>query len=262
VIGALADAGLRFARPEWVDAAASAADAVLALHGEGPELARASLGGRRSSAPATLEDLGGLAGGLLRLALATGSVRYATIARTLVEACRTPGGGIAAPAGSDPVLAAHGLATETDPSDGALPSGRSLLADAALLLAALTGDAAHRRIAEDALAPALGVAAAQPSAFGGALAAASALVEPLEQLVIVAEPGEEAALVAAVADWHRGVLAVAGPDRARELADAGFELFAGRGLRDGEPAAYYCERFVCALPVSSPDALRTLVGLG
>src|SRR5690606_20099201 len=64
VIGALAEAGARLGRTDWVDAAAAAADAVLTLHG-GPQagagaLARASLDGRVSTAPATLEDHGGL----------------------------------------------------------------------------------------------------------------------------------------------------------------------------------------------------------
>lgn len=259
VIGALAAAGSRFARTEWVDAAAAAADAVLSLHGSDASLARASLDGRVSAAPATLEDFGGLAGGLLRLALAGGAVRYAAIARTLIEACRLDDGTIAAPAGPDPVLAARGLATETDPADGALPSGRSLLADAALLLTALTGDAAHRRLAVDALAPALGVAGTQPSAFGGALAGASRLAEPVEQLVIVAEPGADAGLGAVSAGWRRGVRALVTPDRAAEFAAAGFELFAGRALRDGAPAAYLCEHFVCALPVSTGPELEALL---
>ena len=258
VIGALAEAGSRFARTDWVDAAVAAADAVLSVHGSGPGIARASLDGRVSTAPATLEDLGGFAGGLLRLALATGEVRFARAARELVEACRTTEGVIAAPGGADPVLAARGLHGETDPSDGAQPSGRALLADAALLLAALTGRDEHRAIAHDAVAPAAGVAAGQPSAFGAALAVASRLGSAVEQLVIVDEDraGE---LGAASADWRAGVRAVVTPAQASAFAADGFELFEARGLRDGEPAAYFCEHFVCALPVSTAGELRALL---
>jgi uncharacterized protein YyaL (SSP411 family) len=199
-----------------------------------------------------------LAGGLLRLALASGEVRYAEVARVLVEACATPDGALAAPAGPDPVLAARGLATEGDPGDGALPSGRSLLADAALLLSAVTGDDAHRRIAEAAVAPALSYAADQPSAFGAALAVASRLAEPLEQLVIVA-PSGAGGLGAASRGWRRGVRAVVTPAQAEVFAAAGFELFAGRGARDGLPTAYYCEHFVCALPVTTAEELMGLI---
>jgi len=257
-IGALADAGARFERVEWVAAAREAADAVLALHGGDARIARASLDGRLSDAPATLEDLGGLAGGLLRLALASGEVRYAVVARTLVEACAGPDGAIAAPAGPDPVLAARGLASEGDPGDGALPSGRSLLADAALLLSSLTGDDAHRRIAEAAVAPALSHAASQPSAFGAALAVASRLAEPLEQLVIVAPTGA-GELGAASRGWRRGVRAIVTTEQGEAFASAGFELFAARGSRDGLATAYYCEHFVCALPVTTAGELTALL---
>lgn len=257
-IGALADAGYRFERPEWIDAARAAADAVLALHGDDAGIARASLDGRLSDAPATLEDLGGLAGGLLGLALASGEVRYASVARVLIEACSHPDGVIAAPAGPDPVLAARGLATEGDPGDGALPSGRSLLADAALLLSSLTGDDAHRRIAEAAVAPALAYAADQPSAFGAALAVASRLAEPLEQLVIVAPEGA-GELGEASRGWRRGVRAIVTPVQAEAFAGAGFELFASRGARDGLATAYYCEHFVCALPVTTAKELTALI---
>ncbi len=258
-IGALADAGARFGRAEWVDAARAAADAVLALHGDGAGIARASLDGRLSDAPATLEDLGGLAGGLLRLSVASGEVRYADVARVLVEACAGADGAIAAPAGPDPVLAARGLATEGDPGDGALPSGRSLLADAALLLSSLTGEDSHRRIAEAAIAPALSFAADQPSAFGAALAVASRLAEPLEQLVIIAPEGA-GELGEASRGWRRGVRAIVTPTQAEAFAAAGFELFASRGARDGLATAYYCEHFVCALPVTTGDQLRKLIG--
>jgi uncharacterized protein YyaL (SSP411 family) len=250
VIGALAEAGARFGRAGWVDAARAAADTVLRLHGDDAGLVRASLGGRLSAAPATLEDFGGLAGGLLRLALASGESRYAVVARSLVDPCRTADGGLAAPAGGDPVLVARGLSTEGDPSDGALPSGRSLLADAAVLLASLTADPAHRSIAVDALAPALGVAADQPSAFGAALAVASRLAAPLEQLVVVG-PGLESA----ARGWRRGPRADVTPDQSREWAAAGFELFDSR-IR---PGAYFCESFVCALPVTTGPELEALL---
>ncbi|MBX3194798.1 MAG: thioredoxin domain-containing protein [Microbacteriaceae bacterium] len=266
VVGALAEAGARFGRAEWVDAAAAAADTVLSQH-TGPQsagdpaapLARASLDGRVSAAPATLEDYGGLAGGLLRLALATGEVRFAVTARDLIEACRTADGTIRAPGGGDPVLVAQGVDGETDPSDGAQPSGRALLADAALLLAAMTGRAEHRELATAAMAPAFGVAASQPSAFGAALAVAARLAAPVEQLVVVAE-GDGGVLAEASAGWRAGVRAVVTPAQAAGFASAGFELFEGRGLRDGAATAYLCEGFVCRLPITDPAALAELLG--
>jgi uncharacterized protein YyaL (SSP411 family) len=49
------------------------------------------------------------------------------------------------------------------------------------------------------------------------------------------------------------------PQQSAAFAAAGFELFEQRDLRDGQAAAYYCERFVCALPVTTAAELRTLL---
>jgi len=260
-IGSLAGAGTRMGRPDWVAAARDAADAVLALHlpeGPGGRIARASLDGRLSDAVATLEDIGGLAGGLLRLSLALGEAGYASIARTLVERTRAADGSIAAPDGGDPVLVAHGLAAVTDLDDGATPSGAALLADAALLLWTLSGDDAHRRIAEDAIAPALANALEQPSAFGAALAIASRLASPVRQLVVVADrPGEPLSAVArSIGPEPTAVVTSA---QASVFAASGFELFVGRAAREGRPTAYFCERFVCALPVTEERSLVELL---
>jgi uncharacterized protein YyaL (SSP411 family) len=260
-IGALAQAGSRLGRPDWIIAARDAADAVLALHlpdGPGGPIARASLDGRLSDAVATLEDVGGFAGGLLRLSLALGEPGYASVARTLIERSRTADGGIAAPGGADPVLVAHGLTAVPDLDDGATPSGAALLADAALLLWMISGDDAHRRIAEDAIAPALANAVEQPSAFGAALAVASRLESAVRQLVVVADdPGEPLSGLARSIGPEATAVVTSGQGAA--FAASGFELFLGRTTRDGHAAAYFCERFVCSLPVTDPHDLVRLL---
>lgn len=258
-IGALADAGVRYARPEWIAGARGVADAVLDLHGDRAPLRRASLDGRVSDAVATLEDYGGFAGGLLRLALATGEPRYATIARGLVEAC-ADGEDVAAPGGGDAVLAAHGLVLPPEVSDGATPSGRALLADAALLLAALTGDDAHRRLAEAALRPALPLAASQPISFGAALALAARLGRPVAQLVVVGPGTGPLADVARAWGGTARVLAVVTDAQAAAFAAGGFELFEARTSREGADTAYLCEHFVCELPIVEAEALATRLG--
>ncbi len=255
-IGALAEAGVRFARADWIAAARTAADAVLELHGADPPIARASLDALISSAVATLEDYGGLAGGLLRLALASGEPSYAVRARGLVEACATSAG-IAAPGGADPVLAARGIALPVDPSDGAVPSGLAALADAALLLWSLTGEDRHRRIAETAIAPALDGATERAPAFGAALEIAARLGGELHQLVVVTPGGIGAdagvPTVETARAWSRpgGVLAIVTPEQASRFAAAGFELFASRSTVGGQPTAYLCRHFVCELPITS-----------
>jgi uncharacterized protein YyaL (SSP411 family) len=257
-IGALADAGVRFGRDDWIAAARDVADAVLAVHGAAAPLRRASLDGRPSDAVATLEDYGGFAGGLVRLALATGEARYAVVARGLVESCG--GADVVAPSGADPVLAARGLALPAETSDGATPSGRALLADAALLLAALSGDDGHRQIAERAIAAALTSASAQPLSFGGALGIVARLGRPVAQLVVVGRGDTALADVARGWGGPSRVLAIVTDDQSVAFAAAGFDLFAARVSRHGVDTAYLCEHFVCDLPLTDAAALADRLG--
>jgi uncharacterized protein YyaL (SSP411 family) len=191
----------------------------------------------------------------LRLALAAGQPRYAEIARRLIEACDSADGGVSAPGGSDPVLVARGLALPPETSDGATPSGLALLADAALLLAALTGDDRHTRLVERSIAPALAVALTQPISFGAALAVGVRLVRPVAQLVVVGAPDSPIAAVARAWGGPARVLALVPEQAARDFAAAGFELFSGRESRGGLATAYLCEHFVCELPLTDAGRL-------
>ncbi|NQX36506.1 thioredoxin domain-containing protein [Herbiconiux sp. VKM Ac-2851] len=279
-IGALAQAAFVFDRPELALAAQHAADHLLEAHvtsaaGEPPRLLRASIDGRASTAVATLEDYGMLAEGLLRLAATTGSARYATAGRMLVDAVLTedPTGPVfTVPGGGDPILGAQGLASELDPSEGAYPSGNSAAASAALLLHALTADARYRAAALRAVAPLAADTVAQPIAFGATLEILTRLSRPAEQLVLVTPspadpldrtpaPDAEADarpddLTARIRTWRGAVVTRATDEQARLLAVAGFELFADRTTRAGLPTAYLCRDFVCRLPVTDPAALR------
>ena len=259
-IGAVASAGFRLGRPDWVAAARASAEAILAsqLKASG-ELLRATLDGRASAARATLEDYGLLARGLLHVAQATGEARWAVEARRLVDACRSDAG-FAIPGGGDPVLAGFSIDPGVDPTEGAFPSGASALADSARTLYLLSGDRGYLAASARALAPLAPLALAQPMGFGGALAVMSALASPIAQLVVVtSEPDADLAKVAR--GWFQpgGVSVVVSASGAAEWSDAGFELFEGRSPRDGLPTAYLCSDFVCRLPVTDVPGL---IGLG
>ena len=251
-ISALAGAGARLGQPEWIDAAIVAADLV----GAGP-VVRARVGSRRSSAQPTLEDFGMLALGLVDLAIATGEVRFAERARELVESTRSEGG-FAVPNGADPVLVAHGLALVNDPSEGAYPSGLSAMGRAALALDSLGDGGSLRETVETVLGSVGPLALARPISFGSALGVLSRLAAPRRQLVVVGE-NRDSSLAKDARNWSGGVSVVVTPAQSRAFAEAGFELFAGRGAIEGKPTAYLCEDFVCQLPVTGSHELAALL---
>jgi uncharacterized protein YyaL (SSP411 family) len=259
-IGALARTG-------HVAEARAAADYLIATHLRDGVLARTSIDGQVSPAPATLEDYGMLASGLLALAVASGEVRYAEVARTLVEGClvstgSTRGvstgstGAFAVPGGPEPMLARFGLALETDPSEGAYPSGLSAMAGAAHTLWMLTSDSRYRAAAETAMASIAPLAVDRPLSFGASLSVMVALAAPPVQLVVVSAGDDE--LTAFAREWRRpgAIASIVTEQQARAFEAAGFELFAGRSALGNRTTAYACREFVCDLPVHSVGELR------
>lgn len=294
-IGALAEAGARHDRPDWVAAARDAAELLLAEHVRDGQLLRASTSSGRSTAVATLEDHGMLAEGLLTLTLATGEPRWAVAARALVDSCLLPDDDprvFAAPGGPDPLLASHGVALAADPTEGAYPSGLAATAAAALLLFQLTAEPRYRDAAARAVASRGEAALDNPLAHGTTAMLAARLAAPSRQIVVVtpadragsASDGSASARSAsdgsashgsasdgsATPDDDRdaiawcarrvlvpGSLAVVVTEAAAvELADAGFELFAARTAHEGRTTAYLCRDFTCRLPVTDLAAFE------
>ena len=260
-IGALADAGSSFDRPEWVAAARRAADFLLEHHRrDDGSLVRASLDGDRSEARATLEDYGMLAGGLVRLALASAEPRYARVARDLVDAVLQEPDPHSAPfrvpEGPDPVLASRGLALDADPSEGAYPSGLSAAADAAHLLFVLTGEARYEDAARAAVAQVATPAQSNPVGYGAMLRLAAELAaDPVQLVVVTPVTGGGEALLRAARRVPSTVTCVLDEEAASAFARAGFELFAEKRAQNSRATAYLCRDFVCRLPTSDPREL-------
>ena len=281
-IGALAEAGARHDRPDWVDAARDAAELLLTEHVRDGRLLRASTAAGRSTAVATLEDHGMLAEGLLTLTLATGEPRWAVAARALVDSCLLPDDDprvFAAPGGPDPLLASHGVALAADPTEGAYPSGLAATAAASLLLFQLTADPRYREAAARAVATRVEAALDNPLAHGTTATLAARLAAPSRQIVVVTPdavtpdavtPGVGAGGTGAGPVDDRDSLAwcarrvlvpgslavVVSEGAAAELADAGFELFAGRTTQQGRATAYLCRDFTCRLPVTDLESFE------
>jgi uncharacterized protein YyaL (SSP411 family) len=262
-IGALAFAGARFGRSDWIAAARSAAELLTT-----GELVRARIGDTVSSARPTLEDYGMLAGGLLDLALATGDVTYADRARQILtdSMAASDSAPFGVPGGSDPVLTGHGLALDIDPSEGAYPSGLSAAASAAVTLHLLSGERAFLDAATETLELLAPLAVQRPISFGAALGVMSALHVGAQQLVVVddreSDDEEDVHGVTTTALHYQrtgSVVSVVTSAQARAFSDAGFELFEGRVTQPGAATAYLCENFICRLPVTDADDLQRLL---
>ena len=86
-----------------------------------------------------------------------------------------------------------------------------------------------------------------PAAFGWALCGLELWFSPPRELALVGGVDSEVAR-AALAPWQPNTVVAVGPAE-------GVPLLAGKGLVDGRPAVYACERFVCQAPVTDPAQL-------
>ncbi|MFE7421454.1 thioredoxin domain-containing protein [Rhodococcus sp. NPDC057529] len=251
-ITALAEAGAGLGRPEWVDAAAECARAVLDVHVVDGRLRRASLGTSVGEPAGVLEDYACLATGLLALYQATGGAEWLARAQSLLDRAlihfaddERPGSWF------DTADDAETLVTRPrDPVDGATPSGASCLAEALLTAAAVADADASGRYAAAAAASLDRVALLlerAPRSAGHWLAVAEASVRgPIQ--VAVATDGDSALLREARRLAPGGAVVIGGePDSSPLLAD--------RPLVGGASAAYVCRGFVCDRPVSTAEDL-------
>jgi len=246
-IAALARAAAAMGEQSWEVAAEEAATFVLRVN-RSPEgrLVRSSLDGGASTAVATLADLALLADGLFALALATGDAAWAVRAREILDDALADG------AASDPVLAAQGVASAPDQTDGDLPSGLAALAGAALTAWRLGGGEHYRDAAEEQVRAHAASGLQHPFGHGSLLGIAAGLAEPPRQVVVVTDD-RGGALASASRGLDADVSAVVTPAQAQAFEDAGFELFAGKA--QSVELAYDCRAFVCRLPVSDAAAL-------
>jgi uncharacterized protein YyaL (SSP411 family) len=247
MLAALAEAARRLERPDWLAAAVQTAEFLLGPLSPGGRLHRSYRDGR-TSGPAYLDDHANVAHGLLELHVATGDPRWLHEARRLaLEAVELfgddeDGGFFLAPRDGEPLIA-----RTKDLQDTPTPSGSSMLAHVLLRLARLWGDDELERRAVDALrliAPALDRV---PGAFAWAAVALDLHLSPPRELAIVGPVDAPVARAALARHDPRTVIAV-GPDES-------VPLLAGKGLVDGRPAVYVCERFACRAPATDPAEL-------
>jgi uncharacterized protein YyaL (SSP411 family) len=238
-IAALAEAGRRLDRRDWIDAAREAAE-LLARE----ELVR-SLRAGRGEILGFLDDYANLAHGLYELHVATGELRWLEqshrLARRAVElfADEERGGFY---------LERGGLVARSKPfDDHPLPSGNSMLAFVLLRLARIYGDDELERRAVGVFRLVRDALPKAPQAFGWALCALDLHFSPPRELALIGPPDAEV-VRAALAPFDPNAVWAFGPGDGVPLLD-------GKTLVDGRPAVYVCERFACRAPVTDPADL-------
>jgi uncharacterized protein YyaL (SSP411 family) len=256
-IGALAEAGVLFDRPDLVTAAEEAAGLLISLHYSAGRIVRTSRDGAAGPSAGLLEDYACVAAGLLRLAGLTGQNRWVAVAGALLDTVLDlfgdGNGGFYDTSADGERL----IFRPADPTDGATPSGAFAAADALLSYGALTGEARYTEAAVAALRVLPPIADRYPRAGGLGLSVAEALLSGPAEIAIVGPDDDPR-----TAYLLRAALHAAPPGAVFALgsgADHGAEaipLLAGRPLVSGAPAAYVCRGFTCLAPVTTTGALR------
>ncbi|HEX2426545.1 MAG TPA: thioredoxin domain-containing protein [Gaiellaceae bacterium] len=252
---ALAEAGYRLERKDWLDAGRELGDFLLGPLSAGDGRLFRSLRDGRASGFGFLDDYANVAHGLIELHVATGDLRWLLEARRLallaieLFADDEQGGFFLSPADGD-----ARVARTKDLQDTPIPSGNSMLAHVLLRLARLWDDDELERRAVSVFrlaGPALGRA---PGVFAWMLCGLDLWLAPPSELAIVGDVEAHVARAALTPFQPRAVVAVGSSDVV--------PLLAGKALVDGKTAVYVCERFACLRPVTDAAELAALTRSG
>jgi len=254
MLAALAEAGRRLGRDDWLARARELAGFILGqLSAPDGRLHRTYRLGRAQHA-AVLDDYADVANGLLELHAADGDIRWLDEAHRLALLAielfaDDERGGFWLGSREGEQLAARKKSFDDHPT----PSGNSMLAYVLLRLARIYGDDELERRAAGVLRLVRDSLARIPTAFGHALCALDLYLAPPRELAIVGPRAEAEQLAAAALPRWQPNTVVAWSEGPRDDV----ALLAGKGTVGGRPALYVCERFACQAPVTDPDQLTT-----
>jgi uncharacterized protein YyaL (SSP411 family) len=247
-LAALAEAGRRLDRADWIDAAVALGEFLLGpLSAEDGRLFRTFRAGEAKNT-GFLQDYADVANGLYELHVATGDLRWLREANRLARLAvglfgdGERGGFFLTPAGGEELVA-----RPKPLDDHPTPSGNSMLAYVLLRLARIYGDDGLERQAVGVFRLARPLVERAPTAFGHLLCALDFWFSPPRELAIVGDPRSEVARAALEPFDPNAVVAFG---RADDVP-----LLTGKDLVDGKPAVYVCERFACRAPVTDPAEL-------
>ena len=184
MIAALARAAGQLGRPDWLQLAQGAFDAVIAGMGDGDALSHSRRGMRRL-ALAFPDDYAQMSRAAITLYQQTGNHRYLQRAVGWVDHCARQ---FRDPAGGAFFLGTDGLdgpiVRPKNALDGPSPSANGTLAEVSAMLWHLTGDPRHRDVAEEILTTFAGEAKVNPAAHATLYLAAGLLEDALQVVVI------------------------------------------------------------------------------
>ena len=250
-LAALAEAGRRLERTDWLDAARGVGEFLLGpLSRDDGRLSRSWREGQVSG-EGFLDDYANVAHGLLELHVATGELRWLEEARRLALLAvdlfaRSRARRLLPRPDRRRELVARTKGSRRQPDPVRQLDARARAAPARPDLGRRRARAPRR-----VRAPARRrrCSARAPGAFGWTLCALDLWLSPPREIAIVG-PAESAVARAALAPFAPNTVAAFGP------AD-GVPLLEGKALVDGKPAVYVCERFACQAPVTDPADLRS-----
>jgi uncharacterized protein YyaL (SSP411 family) len=250
-IRAFADAGAVLGRQDYVDIARGCAD-FLIEHVLRDGVVYRIWNGGDARIIGFLDDDANLGDALLTLYEATGEPRYFTVAlalcRRIVAQHRDGDGEYYDTAGDSEPLIVRPRTIDDNP----VSAGQSVAATLFSRMHAFTADDRWRERALEIVAPLASVVGRAPLAVAALAAAMELVIGPMREIAIVGDPGEARtrALLTLVQRRFDPLRVLAwGPSGDVPLLD-------DRPLVGGLPAAYVCRGFVCAAPVTTPDALE------
>ncbi len=245
-LAALAEAGYRLERPDWLDAARRLGAFLLGpLSSPDGRLYRSARDGRTSGF-GFLDDYANVAHGLVELHAATGELRWLLEARRLallaieLFADEEGGGFYLSPADGD-----SRVPRTKDLQDTPVPSGNSMLAYVLLRLARIWGDDELERRAVSVFRLVEPVLRSSPGFFAWALCGIDLWLSAPREIAVVGDDDAPDARAALAPFQPRTVVAVGPSDDV--------PLLTGKDLVDGRTAVYVCERFACRAPVTEPE---------
>jgi hypothetical protein len=247
-LAALAEAGRRLDRDDYLDAARRLGEFLLGPLSDGDGRLHRTWREGRAKGTGYLEDYADAANGLYELHVATAELRWLEESRRLagliVElfADEERGGFYLTPDDGEALVA-----RQKDLDDHPTPSGNSMAAFVLLRLARIYGDDELERHGVSVLRLVRDLLARAPTAFGHALCALDLHLSPPRELAIVG-PRDSDVARAALAPFDPNAVVAFGPA-------TGVPLLEGKDLVDGLPAVYVCERFACRAPVTAPALL-------